>query len=50
MASGEDELVHSEASDSSKEGCGVERDNFSSSEDLISRCCCLDVLMVFVNS
>lgn len=48
VASGEEELAHSEASDSRRDGAGVERDNFSSRLAFISRCCCLDVLIVLL--
>lgn len=48
VASGEEELAHSEASDSRRDGAGVERDNFSSRLAFISRCCRLDVLIVLL--
>ena len=46
VASGEEEVAHSEARDSRSDGDGTERESFSSRFDFISRCCCLDVLMV----
>lgn len=46
VASGEEEVAHSEARDSRRDGVGTERDSFSSRFDFISRCCCLDVLIL----